>query len=225
MIFNSVTYMLFLSLVLALYWVLPRTPRLYMIFGASILFYGFWRFEFVPVMIASALTDYFAALGISRTTRPATRKMWLATSLTVNLSLLLYFKYLMFFADNAVGLVNAFGLEVPSPALDIILPLGISFYTFQTISYTVDVYRGVIKPERNFILYGCYVTFFPQLVAGPVLRAREVIPQLSTRPSFHWLDVSVGARRDDGGDHFVQPRPVFSHSSGHAFTDRFYPTQ
>ena len=195
MIFNSVTYLLFLALVLALYWTLPRTPRLYMIFGASILFYGFWRFEFVPVMLASAVTDYFAALGISHTDRPARRKIWLASSLVVNLGLLFYFKYLMFFADNAVGLANAFGLKVASPALDIILPLGISFYTFQTISYTVDVYRGFIKPERNFILYGCYVTFFPQLVAGPVLRAREVVPQLFQRPSFKWLDVGVGSRR------------------------------
>ena len=91
MIFNSVTYLLFLVLVVALYWTLPRTPRLYMIFGASILFYGFWRFEFVPVMLASAVTDYFAALGISRTTRPATRKMWLASSLLVNLGLVFDF--------------------------------------------------------------------------------------------------------------------------------------
>jgi D-alanyl-lipoteichoic acid acyltransferase DltB (MBOAT superfamily) len=195
MIFNSVTYLLFLALSVGLYWVLPRRPRLWLIFLASLTFYGFWRVEFLPLMMVSALTDYFAARGIHKSSRTGVRRGLLLLSLLVNLGLLFYFKYLMFFADNVSGLARLVGVEFNFPAMNIILPLGISFYTFQTISYTVDVYRGFIKPERDFVLYGCYVIFFPQLVAGPVLRAAEVIHQISQRPEFRLSDLAVGLRR------------------------------
>jgi len=194
-IFNSVTFLVFLAVVVALYWALPRGPRLWLIFLASLTFYGFWRVEFVPVMMASAVTDYWAARGIYRTSQPRRRKLLVLLSLAVNLGLLGYFKYLLFFADNVSGLFQLFGADWQPPAWNIILPLGISFYTFQTISYTIDVYRGFIKPERDFVLYACYVTFFPQLVAGPVLRAAEVIHQLSERPPFLADDLAVGLRR------------------------------
>ena len=108
---------------------------------------------------------YFVARRMPGSAGPAKKKL-LFISLAVNLGLLFYFKYLIFFAENAVGLANLLGSEVDGIALKIILPLGISFYTFQTISYTVDVYRGFIEPETDFVLYACYVTFFPQLVAG-----------------------------------------------------------
>ena len=195
MIFNSVTFLLFLAVTVALYWVLPRRARLWMLFLSSLTFYGFWRVEFVPVMLASAVTDYLVSLRMARTDEARRRKVLLGISLAVNLGLLLYFKYLIFFADNVVVLANVLGFETDPVAWNIILPLGISFYTFQTISYTVDVYRGFIEPERDFVTYGCYVTFFPQLVAGPVLRAREVIPQLTKRPSFQSDDLAEGLRR------------------------------
>ena len=195
MLFNSVTFLLFLTVVVVLYWTLPRRARLWMLFLSSLAFYGFWRVEFVPVMLASALTDYWVSLAIHRSSDPRRRKHLLWISLAVNLGLLFYFKYLLFFADNAIGLMDLIGIQAEPILWNIILPLGISFYTFQTISYSVDVYRGFIEPEREFVLYGCFVTFFPQLVAGPVLRAREVIPQLATRPAFEWVDVSVGLRR------------------------------
>ena len=118
----------------------------------------------------------------------------LFASLTINLGLLFYFKYLIFFADNALSFANLLGAEIDPIALKIILPLGISFYTFQTISYTVDVYRGFIKPEKDFILFACYVTFFPQLVAGPILRAKEVIPQFANRPTFSLDHILIGLR-------------------------------
>jgi D-alanyl-lipoteichoic acid acyltransferase DltB (MBOAT superfamily) len=194
-IFNSVTYCVFLVAVVGLYWVLPRTPRLWLLMLASLTFYGFWRVEFLPVMLASAVTDYFAARGIHRSEKPLTRKLLVLLSLCVNLGLLGYFKYLLFFADNVSGLMRLVGVDWQPPALNIILPLGISFYTFQTISYTIDVYRGFITPERNFVLYCCYVTFFPQLVAGPILRAREVVHQLDRRPCFCSEDVALGLRR------------------------------
>jgi len=194
MIFNSLTYLLFLLSVVVLYWVFPYRARLLLIFSASLTFYAFWKIEFVPVMLLSVVIDYFAALKIAKT-QGIEKKRWLYLSLFCNLGLLFYFKYLIFFAENAIGLVNLMGLQVDPIALKIILPLGISFYTFQTISYTVDVYRGFIKPEQDFILYGCYVTFFPQLIAGPVLRAVEVIGQFRCRPEFQWDNIAIGLKR------------------------------
>jgi len=195
LIFNSVSFLLFLALVVPLYWALPRTPRLWLVFGSSLVFYGFWRVEFVPLMLLSAVTDYLCSLRIHATSDPRRRRAYLGLSLFVNFGLLFYFKYLLFFAENVTGLLGALGFDIPPPQIDIILPLGISFYTFQTVSYTVDVYRGFVRPERNFILYSCYVTYFPQLVAGPILRAREVIHQLDRRSRFDLQQFALGVRR------------------------------
>lgn len=194
MIFNSLTYILLLIIVVGLYWILPYRARLLLIFTASLVFYGFWRLEFLWVMLLSVIVDYFVALHMPGSS-DSRKKHLLWISLGVNLGLLFYFKYLLFFADNAIGLANFLGAEIDPLVLTIILPLGISFYTFQTISYSVDVYRGLIKPERDFVLYACYVTFFPQLVAGPVLRAAEVIHQFAQRPSFAWEHIALGGRR------------------------------
>ncbi len=184
MIFNSVTYVVFLVLFVSLFWVLPKRPRLWLILLASCTFYGFWRPEFLLVMFLSAYTDYFVAMRIEETDAPKKRRTWLLLSLTVNVGMLCYFKYLLFFVDSGVGILNIFGANLASPALNIILPLGISFYTFETISYVVDVYRRFIPAERSFVMYGCFVTFFPKLVAGPILRAAEMLPQFSVTPVF-----------------------------------------
>ena len=184
MIFNSVTYLLFLTLTVALCWLLPYKPRVWLILIASALFYAFWRPEFLLVMLLSTTVDYVAALHMDETDSSLKRNLWLATSLTVNLGLLCYFKYLFFFVDNAVAAMHFFGMNVKMPVLNIMLPLGISFYTFETISYVVDVYRKLIKPERSWVMYGCFVTFFPKLIAGPVLRAREMLPQFAFKPIF-----------------------------------------
>ena len=194
MIFNSLTYLLLLVTVVTLYWVLPYRARLILIFSASLTFYGFWRIEFLPVLLLSIFVDWWVTQKM-RAQSEQNRFNLLLTSLTVNLGLLFYFKYLIFFAENAVGLANLLGAEIDPIALKIILPLGISFYTFQTISYTVDVYRRFIEPERDFVLYACYVSFFPQLVAGPVLRAAEVIHQFANRAAFSSEHLFVGMRR------------------------------
>ncbi len=165
-----------------------------MILTASLSFYGFWRIEFIPVMLLSVVVDYVVALRIPGATAHRKKRL-LLLSLVVNIGLLFYFKYLLFFVDNAIGFANLLGLELDSIVLNIILPLGISFYTFQTISYTVDVYRGHTQPERDFTVYASYVTFFPQLIAGPVLRSSEVISQLSRRAIFSWVDIGTGLRR------------------------------
>jgi len=145
-------------------------------------------------MLLSAATDYFVARRIEATEILIRRRIWLIVSLLVNLGLLFYFKYLLFVVGNAIVVLQFFGVEVQSPILNIVLPLGISFYTFQTISYTVDVYRRFIRAERDFILYGCFVMYFPQLVAGPILRAGELLYQLDAKPVFR-LDTFVSGLR------------------------------
>jgi D-alanyl-lipoteichoic acid acyltransferase DltB (MBOAT superfamily) len=195
MIFNSVSFIAFLIVMVALYWLLPRRARLWMVFLGSCVFYSFWRVEFLPIMLLSAVTDYVASLQIYKSNRLAQRRFWFGISLFINLGLLFYFKYTIFFLDNIWQGLRLLGVESAPPMLNIILPLGISFYTFQTMSYTIDVYRGFIRPQRDFVLYACYVTYFPQLVAGPILRAREVIGQLSARCAFNAMDVSIGLRR------------------------------
>jgi len=194
MIFNSLTFLLFLPTVVLLYWILPRNPRIIMVFFSSLIFYGFWRVEFIPVMLISVFSDYYISLKMPSANQ-FLKKRLVVLSIIINLSLLFYFKYLIFFANNAIGFINILGFEIDPIFLNIILPLGISFYTFQTISYSVDVYRGFIKPEKNFFLYASYVTFFPQLVAGPVLRASEVIHQLSKRASFSKQLLINGTKR------------------------------
>lgn len=194
MIFNSITYLLFLACIVCLYWCLPYRPRILLIFSSSLLFYGFWKIEFIPLLLFSTISDYVIAQLICKYSG---RTKWylLVASLVINLGLLFYFKYLIFFSDNAIGFANLLGADLDPILFNIILPLGISFYTFQTISYIVDVYREVIKPEKDFVLFASYVLFFPQLVAGPVLRANEVIPQLRTRPLFEQSHIAIGARR------------------------------
>ena len=150
--------------------------KFYLIFLASLIFYGFWKIEFIFLLLFSTTLDWWIGIKIHESKIKNKRK-YLILSLICNLGLLFYFKYLIFFSQSAIGFVNLLGFEVDPFIINIILPLGISFYTFQTISYVIDVYRKIIKPEKNYIIYACYVTFFPQLVAGPILRAREVIPQ------------------------------------------------
>ncbi len=193
MIFNSLTYLLLLIVVVSLYWLLPYRARLSLIFFSSLIFYGFWKIKFIPVLLISVIVDWIVSQKMQIVHKKRKSKL-LLISLVTNIGLLFYFKYLIFFAENSIGLINFFGGNIDSITFKIILPLGISFYTFQTISYTLDVYRGFIKPEKDFILFACYVTFFPQLVAGPILRAKEVIPQFNNRPTFSINFIYIGMR-------------------------------
>jgi len=195
MIFNSVTYLIFLSIVTILYWLFDIKARLFLIFFASLSFYGFWRVEFASLMLISAINDYWMSILITETDSIKKKKMFLLISLFVNLGLLFVFKYLYFFSENLQSFIQLMGFNVNIPLYNLILPLGISFYTFQTISYTVDVYRGFIKPQRDFITYGCYVMFFPQLVAGPILRAGEVIHQFLLKKQFQLDYIVYGIER------------------------------
>jgi alginate O-acetyltransferase complex protein AlgI len=193
MIFNSLTYLLLLFLVTIFYWLLNYRARLILIFVCSLIFYGFWKISFIPILLISVVIDWYVAQKIYRS-QTKYRLLFLFISLIANLGLLFYFKYLIFFVENSIGFANLLGAKIDPIAIKIILPLGISFYTFQSISYTVDVYRGFIKPEKSFILFACYITFFPQLVAGPILRAKEFIPQFISRPLFSFDYIFSGLR-------------------------------
>jgi D-alanyl-lipoteichoic acid acyltransferase DltB (MBOAT superfamily) len=151
MIFNSLTYLIFLTIVLYGYWKLNRKNRLYLIFISSLLFYSFWRIEFTFLILFSVLVDYYASIWIYSETSKLKRKFLLFFSLSINFTLLAFFKYYYFISDNVNYLFKIFGFDLGLPVLNIILPIGISFYTFQSVSYTIDVFRKNIKPEKEFI--------------------------------------------------------------------------
>ena len=162
----------------------------------SLVFYAFWKPQYTLLLVFAAVMDFFIANAIDKREDPKQRKAILIISLVLNLSILFYFKYLIFFTDNLESLLSVFGQHKNIfPALKIILPIGISFYTFETISYTVDVYRKHIKPEKNFISYLCFLVYFPHLIAGPVLRAADILPQLDKRKKFDWSFIIEGSQR------------------------------
>jgi D-alanyl-lipoteichoic acid acyltransferase DltB (MBOAT superfamily) len=180
--FNSAEFVLFLPLVLAAYWVIPRYRRQNLLLVvASYVFYGWWDYRFLGLILISTGADYLLARGIGKTEAQERRRMFLVSSLVVNLGILGFFKYYGFFVSSAVGVIEGLGFKANPPLLELILPVGISFYTFQTISYTFDVYRRRIEPEPNLVTFAAYVAYFPQLVAGPIERASHLLPQIRSR--------------------------------------------
>jgi alginate O-acetyltransferase complex protein AlgI len=192
MTFNSLTYLIFLPIVLLIYWSASSRIRPLLICIISLSFYSLWKPVFVLVMLLSASVDYFVGLRLEVTTDMSKRKMLLGLSLAANLGLLAYFKYLFFIVDNIQIIFNLFGQSLQIPHQEIILPLGISFYTFEAISYVVDCYRRVIKAERNIISYFGFITFFPKLIAGPILRAAQLIPQFYSARNINSTDIVTG---------------------------------
>jgi alginate O-acetyltransferase complex protein AlgI len=178
MLFNSPTFVLFFIVVFALYWgVRARIAQNALLLVASYIFYGAWSWKFLLLLIASTIIDYACGLLISRASDPGRKRLIMLASVTANLLFLATFKYLGFFVREAAELLESLGFQANLPVLEIVLPVGISFYTFQTIGYVVDVYRGKVPAERNLLDYALYVSFFPQLVAGPIERAGHLLPQ------------------------------------------------
>ncbi len=178
MLFNSLDFWLFFPLVLAVYSVLPerRVPlRQAALLLASYAFYAHWDVRFCGLIVLSTLVDFVAARRMDRSRH---RKAWLVASVVTNLGVLGTFKYLGFFVEEAGAVLASLGLPVHPMALNIVLPVGISFYTFQTLGYTLDVYRKRVEPERKLLPFALFVSFFPQLMAGPIERARDLLPQL-----------------------------------------------
>ena len=178
MIFNSLEYFLFLPLVLGVYYALkPRAQNVWLLL-ASYFFYGWWDWRFLSLLWISTLVDYACGLAIAR--HPLRKRIWLILSLAANLGILGFFKYFNFFVDSAAVALAGLGFEPHLPVLRIILPVGISFYTFQTMSYTIDVYRGHVAATRNLLDFALYVAYFPQLVAGPIERATHLLKQIAS---------------------------------------------
>lgn len=185
MIFTEFRFLVFFGLVLWVHWRLPAgTPRKLFLLAASYAFYAAWDWRFLSLILVSTAVDFAAGLGIARTEVPNVRRRWLALSLTVNLGLLGVFKYFDFFFDSAVALLAWLGFGAEHRHLAIVLPVGISFYTFQTLSYTIDVYRRRLQPTRSLLDVALFVAFFPQLVAGPIVRAASFLPQLRDHRRF-----------------------------------------
>lgn len=193
--FHTYTYALFLPLVLALYVVLPTRGRHFMLLAASYLFYCWALPWYGLLLVASTLLDYNMGLLMERAQRDGLRRLWLSLSLAGNLGMLAAFKYADFFAGNLVGLARLIGVEAHWEPLGFILPAGISFYTFQTISYSFQVYRRQYPAERDLITFALYVSFFPQLVAGPIERATHLMPQLKHLATPRLEDLRAGAAR------------------------------
>lgn len=193
MLFNSLSFMVFLVIVLALYYskLFSWTNKKRMLLLASYIFYGLWNPPLVILLWISTVVDWTAGKQLAIEENQKKRKMWLLLSMFVNLGFLAFFKYGNFLLENFTSCLNAIGFEYQAQPMDIILPMGISFYTFQTMSYTIDMYKRKIEPARTFLDFALYVTFFPQLVAGPIVRAKDLITQFyeekkATANQFFW---------------------------------------
>lgn len=173
---------MFLAVILPIYYSLPgKTQRNCFLLVVSYVFYGYWDWIFCTLLAFSTISDYFLGILIDRSKIPTKKKLLLITSLIINLGILGFFKYFNFFSNSFVLMAEQLGCSPDYLHLDIILPVGISFYTFQTLSYSIDIYRGNLKPTNNFIDFALFVAFFPQLVAGPIEKARHLLPQLSSK--------------------------------------------
>lgn len=197
MLFNSLAFALFLPLTFYGYWALRgfrlNVQNLYLLL-ISYLFYGWWDWRFLLLIMTSSLTDYLIGQRMPDASNKM-RKLLLGLSLGINLGLLGFFKYFNFFIDSFVSLSETLGFQANINSLNIILPVGISFYTFQTLSYTIDIYRGKIQPVQNPITFFAFVSFFPQLVAGPIERAKNLLPQLNTERQFNYDEALLGLRQ------------------------------
>lgn len=184
MLFNSIEFIIFFLVVTTLYFLLPHKFRWILLLISSCIFYMAWKPAYIILVLICILINYIAALMIDKHENQATRKFWLILSLSISFGVLFIYKYLGFINETLSNIFTFFNYNYPIGRFDILLPMGISFYTFQTLSYTIDVYREGIEPERNFFKLALFVTFFPQLVAGPIERPDRLLPQFEKKASF-----------------------------------------
>ncbi|WP_018478611.1 MBOAT family O-acyltransferase [Pontibacter roseus] len=197
MLFNSTEFFIFFPVVVTLYFLTPYNRRWLILLLASYYFYASWKPAYTLILVISTLIDYFCGRAMGRYTddEKNKRKPFLYLSLASNLGILGLFKYYNFFNDSARDIAHTLDMAYAMPAFELLLPMGISFYTFQTMSYSIDVYQGRIKPERHLGIFALFVTFFPQLVAGPIERAGNLLGQLKTDHDFRYERVVAGLRR------------------------------
>ena len=186
MLFNSIAFFVFIGIFLPVYFFLKGKPRLWLCLLGSYYFYGYLFPHFLSLILISTLVDYGVGLMLDKETDEKRRKQLLFLSLIVNLGFLAYFKYFNFFVGSFQEVLLSIGITPSFNLLHIIMPAGISFYTFQSMSYTIDVYYKKIPVEKDFIKFATFISFFPQLVAGPIVRAKEFLPQFSMDKKFNW---------------------------------------
>lgn len=194
MLFNSIDFLIFFPVVFLFYWVFAKnlTLRNIFILVVSYIFYGWWDWRFLFLIAISSLVDYYIGKRLGKENDDKKRKLLLSLSLLVNLGFLMYFKYANFFIESFAESFTFFGSNLEVSTLNIILPVGISFYTFQTLSYTIDIYRRSLKPTNDIISFFAFVAFFPQLVAGPIERASHLLPQFYVTNKFDYKQVRSG---------------------------------
>ena len=195
MFFNSLQFAIFLPIVFICYWFFANKSRKYQNFIlilASYYFYSCWDWRFLFLLVFSTLLDYFSAIKIEGSQTKSGKKFWLWLCISINLGFLGVFKYYNFFAESFAELLNGFGFHTNPVLLNLILPVGISFYTFHGLSYIIDIYYGRIKSERNFVDYSLFVSYFPLLVAGPIERATHLLPQLKVKREFNFEKAKEG---------------------------------
>ncbi len=198
MLFDSIDFAFFLPIVFVLYWfVFAKNIKLqnFLIVVASYIFYGWWDWHFLFLIFFSTGIDYNIGLLLEKENRESKRKIFLWISILTNLGMLAFFKYFNFFIENFITVFSLFGYPLKANSLNIILPVGISFYTFQTLSYTIDIYRKRLKPTHDFIAFSAFVSFFPQLVAGPIERATHLLPQFYQKRKFNYEKAITGCRQ------------------------------
>ena len=197
MLFNSIEFLIFLPTTFILYWLLNDKIKWQNLFilAVSYVFYGWWDLRFLSLIVLSSAVDYSIGICLNQSEKPSQRKLLLMASLAVNLGLLGFFKYYNFFVDSFVDAFSALGIHLNTSSLNIILPVGISFYTFQTLSYTIDIYRKKMQPTTDAVAFFAYVSFFPQLVAGPIERASNLLPQFFEKRMISPALISDGLRQ------------------------------
>ena len=197
MLFNSSEFLVFVPLVFGLYWFVTQRhlqAQNLLLLVASYVFYGWWDCRFLGLIALSTIVDFFVGIRIEEAGSTKRKKRWLWVSLAVNLGILGYFKYANFFIENWIAAWDSLGVAMHASTLQIILPVGISFYTFQTLSYSIDIYRGNLKATRDPIAFAAFVSFFPQLVAGPIERATNLLPQITSPRKFTYEQGRDGMR-------------------------------
>ena len=186
MIFNSLPFFIFIGVFLPLYFTLKSKARLLLCLIGSYFFYGWWDYRFLSLVMFSTLIDYVVGLKLDKEEKGSKRKRLMLISILANLGFLGFFKYFNFFQESFISILNDMGMQAHPATLKILLPVGISFYTFQSMSYTIDVYWRKIKVEKDLIRFATFISFFPQLVAGPIVRARDFLPQFQKDRTFLW---------------------------------------
>ncbi len=192
MVFTSLTFIVFAALFYPLFFLARGRAQTVITLIGSYIFYGWWDWRFMGLLATSTTVDYLLGRRIARAADSGTRRRWLLVSVAMNLGFLGFFKYFNFFADSFAALMRTAGVQADWVTLHIVLPIGISFYTFQSMSYTIDVYRRKIEPERDFLVFAAFIALFPQLVAGPIVRASLLLPQMHQTKRFRWPNLFLG---------------------------------